>query len=344
MKNALCTFALVLLALVLTGGYVMAAGAPEGTAQEERTVTLKLGTSYPPAAPETRGCELFAELVQEGTGGKVLVEVFPSEQLGSAKAQLEATMLGNQDLYLEGSVWYERWSETLRFLGVSFAFRDREHFRLWTQSDDWKQAWTKVTADSGLVFLDHGNWERGPYRVLVSTKPLRTLDDLKDLRVRVWPADAYKRSWEALGARPTEMAWTDVYLGLRLGTVEAAAGPVSLVYPMKFTEVAKHIIYWPEFPQVVRMAMNKKKFDSLKPEYQQVLIDAANKAGQFFTEISESQADLDIQKCIDEHGAEYYKGMDLALAAQRMTGAIRKLEAEGFLPAGVYDRMQALGR
>ncbi len=345
MKKVLLTVTVVLLATALGLSTAGAAGSSEATqTAAPKTIVLKLGTSYPAAAPETQAADRFAEVVKEKTNGQVVVQVFPSEQLGPAKTELEATMLGNQDLFLEGSVWYERWSETLRFLGVPFAFENREHFRKWTRSEDWKKAWSKVTEASGLVFLDKGNWERGPFRVIVSKKPIKSLDDLKGLKLRVWPADAYKRSWEALGAKTTELAWTDVYLALKLGTVDAVTSPVSLVYPMKFTEVAKHIIYWPEFPQVVRMAMNQKKYDSLSPEIQKVLAEAATEAGDLYTKISQDLAEKDIDKCINEHGADYYKGMDLKAAAAHMADQIKKFESEGYLPAGVYDRIRALAK
>jgi tripartite ATP-independent transporter DctP family solute receptor len=306
-----------------------------------KPITLKLGHSYPPSSPIGQAADLFAERVAEETNGQINVEVFPSEQLGPAKDELESTMLGNQDIFLEGAVWYERWSKTLRLLMIPFAFEDRAHFRKWNETDDWKNAWAQVTEQTGLVFLDPANWERGPFRLIISKKPIESVDDLKGLKMRVWPSDAYKRSWEALGAKPTELAWNDVYLGLKLGTVDAVTSPVNLLYSMKFTEVAKYVIYWPEFPQIVRAAMNKDRYDSLPAQQQRVLRDAAEEAGELYSELSLEVAMSDIEKVKAEHGA-IYKKIDLKPAAERMSTVMKTFEESGYLPVGVYDRIREL--
>jgi len=329
----------VFLVMMLVGVCLPWAAGQQGAAEE--VITLKLGHISPPASPMGQGADRFAELVKERTNGKLIVEVFPSEQLGPAKDELESTMLGNQDIFLEGAVWYERWSTTLRFLMIPFAFEDREHFRKWNETRDWKTAWAEVSEQTGLVFLDSANWERGPFRLIISKKPINSVDDLKGLKMRVWPSDAYKRSWEALGAKPTELAWTDVYLGLKMGTVDACTSPVNLLYSMKFTEVAKNVVFWPEFPQIVRVAMNKARYDSLKPEYQKILLEAATEAGELYSRLSLALAENDIKKVVDEHGA-VYKKIDLKPAADRMVSQVRTFEAEQYVPAGVYDNIREL--
>lgn len=336
MKRKIFVF-LVLISLVWTV-FLFGEGAQESA---DKVVTLKLGHISPAESPMGKGATRFAEIVNERTNGNVIVEVFPSEQLGPAKDQLESTMLGNQDVFLEGAVWYERWSKILRFLNIAFAFEGREHFREWTKTDDWKEAWASVSEQSGLVFLDSANWERGPFRLVISKKPVNSVSDLEGLKMRVWPSDAYKRSWEALGAKPTELAWTDVYLGLKMGTVDACTSPVNLLYQMKFTEVAKYVIYWPEFPQIVRVAMNKKKFESFSPEYQTILKEAAVEAGDLYSQLSREIAEEDIQKVIEEHDA-VYKEIDLKPAAEKMVKQIRKFEEDDYVPEGIYDGIRAL--
>jgi len=330
MKKSIVIMAMLLIVFFLCGS------------MEAKTITLTLGHISPPTSPMGQGAERFAKLVEERTNGQIKVKVFPSEQLGPAKTMLESTMIGNQDIFLEGAVWYERFSKTLRFLMIPFVFKDREHFRKWNKSDSWRETWDEVTQNSGLVFLDKAvTWERGPFRLIVSKRPIMSLGDVRGLKMRVWPSDAYKRSWEALGAKPTELAWTDVYLGLKLGTVDACTTPVNLLYPMKFTEVAKYVTKYPEFPQVVRVAMNKQRFDSLKPQFQKILIDAANEAGELYTQISVELAESNIQKCIKEHNAVYIQ-INLEPFAERMRSQIMKFETEGYLPAGIYDKIRAL--
>ena len=73
------------------------------------------------------------------TNGEVLVEVFPSEQLGPATAMIESTILGNQDLYVGGNVEFERFSPGLKALGLNYAVESQEQFRKILKSPLWKE-------------------------------------------------------------------------------------------------------------------------------------------------------------------------------------------------------------
>src|SRR5205823_1590503 len=121
----------------------------------------------------------------------------------------------------------------------------------------------------------------------VSKRPVRNFDDLKGLKLRIAPIDTWRRSWTALGAQVVVLPWNDVYLGLKQGTVDAVTAPMNLVYAMKFTEVAKYIARTDEYWGVLTVVMNKKKFQSLTPQQQKALIDAAEQAGQEYMASSE---------------------------------------------------------
>ncbi len=304
--------------------------------------TLKLGHSYPVQSPIGMAADRFEKLVSERTNGEVKVDVYPMEQLGKAKSELESTIIGNQDIFLEGQVWVERFTKAGRIISVNYVFQGREHFRKFIRSDLYREVITKPTEDAGLTFLDSkGSWERGPFRIMISKKPILGVEDLKGLRLRMWPSDAGRRSWEAFGVNVTVLPWTDVYLGLKQGIVEAVTSPVNLLYAMKFTEIAKYVTKTEEFPQNVRLFMNLKRFNGLKPAFQKALIDSANDAGDYYTELSLEAAVKDIDRVIQEHNAVYIR-VNLEPFQKVMVPVIREFEKEDFLPAGLYDRIQTL--
>jgi TRAP-type transport system periplasmic protein len=301
---------------------------------------LKAGHISPKTSNEGKGADKFAELVAQKTNGEIVVEMFPSEQLGKAVAMIDSTVMGNQDIYVGGNVEFERFSPGLKVLGLNYSVRDQDHFRKVLSSPIWKEVFIDPLEKAGLKVLD-SDWERGPFRVLVSKRPVKSCADLTGLKLRIAPIDTWRRSWTALGCNVVVLPWTDVYLGLKQGMVDAVTSPFDLLYSMKFTEVAKYVARTDEYWGLLTVEMNKKKFESLKPEFQKALLDAANEAGNYYMDLGAKSVNEDLEKMKKEHGIEYIV-LDTKPCAEKMKPVIQQLEKEGFIPAGLYDRIQAL--
>lgn len=302
-------------------------------------IVLKAGHISPKNSPEGIAVDRFAELVKEKTKGEVTIQVFPSEQLGAATAMIESTILGNQDMYIGGNVEFERFSPALKALGLNYAIPGQDQFRRILASSVWKEVFIDPLDKVGLAVIA-SDWERGPYRVLVSTKPVRSFDDLKGLKLRIAPIDSWRRSWTALGVQPIVLPWNDVYLGMQQGMIEAVTAPINLVAAMKFTDVAKFIARTDEFWQVLAVVGNKSRMQGLKPEFRQAIAEAAQQAGKEYMASSEKDIERDLAKMQNEQGVKYTI-LDLKPGVERMQPVIRQFEAEKFIPAGIYDRLQA---
>jgi TRAP-type transport system periplasmic protein len=318
-------------ALIATG-----LGCSAATAQ----VILKAGHISPKDSVEGIAIDRFADLVKQKTNGAVTIQVFPSEQLGKAVAQIESTIIGNQDMYFGGTPEFERFSDGLKLLGLNWVIPSQAAFRKVTKDPIWKEILLGPMEKTGLVVLA-SNWERGPYRVMVSTKPINSIADMKGLRFRIAPIDSWRRAWGAIGTQNVVLAWTDVYLGLKQGTVEAVTSPISLVAPMKFTEVAKHIVRTDEFWQVMVPAINKDRFAKLSPDQQGALYAAAEEAGSWFVAEQERLGFQDIEKMKRDHGASF-NTIDIKPGVELMKPVIRQMESEGFIPKGLYDKVLAI--
>lgn len=302
-------------------------------------IVLKAGHISPKTSPEGIAADRFAELVKEKTKGEVVVQMFPSEQLGAATAMIESTMLGNQDIYIGGNVEFERFSPAAKALGLNYAIPSQEQFRKILASPVWKEVFIDPLDKVGLTVIA-SDWERGPYRVLVSTKPVRSFEDMKGLKLRIAPIDSWRRSWTALGLQPVVLPWTDVYLGMQQGMIDAVTAPINLVASMKFTDVAKYIARTDEFWQVLAVVGNKQRLQSLKPEVRKALIDAAEQAGKEYMATAEKDIERDLAKMQNEQGVKYIV-LDLKPGVALMQPVIRQLEVEKFIPAGIYDRLQS---
>ncbi|MEJ0070949.1 MAG: TRAP transporter substrate-binding protein [Pseudomonadota bacterium] len=308
------------------------------TAPSIAQTVLKGGHINPKTSGEGIAADRFAELVKTKTGGQIAIEMFPSEQLGKATAEIDSTILGNQDIYLGGNVEFERFSPGLKAIGLNYAVASQAQFRAILRSPMWAEILDQPLDKVGLVVVA-SDWERGPYRVLVSTRPVKNFDDMKGLKLRIAPIDSWRRSWTALGTQVVVLPWTDVYLGLKQGLVDAVTAPIDLVYPNKFTEVAKYVARTDEYWGVLVLVVNKRKFAGLKPEYQAALREAAQQAGKEYMETAAKTIEQDMATMKRENGMEYTV-LDLKPGIDKMRPVIADLEKEDFIPKGIYERLQ----
>jgi tripartite ATP-independent transporter DctP family solute receptor len=321
-------------------GIIVLAGLGWFTISAEAKMVLKAGHVSPKTSLEGIGADKFAELVSQKTNGEIVVEMFPSEQLGKAVAMIDSTIMGNQDVYIGGNPEFERFSKGARTIGLNYTVVTQDHFRKLLASPIWQEIFVQPMEKVGLKVLAY-NWERGPYRYMASKKPVKNWEDMKGLRLRIAPLDTWRRSWTALGCNVVVLPWTDVYLGLKQNMVDAAIAPSDVLYAMKWTEVARHVVRTDEYWGLLTVQMNKQKFDSLKPEWQKVMMDAANEAGQYHKMLSDKANVDDLEKMKKEHGITFTV-IDTAPAVVKMQSLIREFEKEGFIPEGLYDRIQAL--
>lgn len=312
-----------------------------GLAPVVAQVNLKAGHISPKDSLEGKAADRFADLVKQKTGGAVTVQVFPSEQLGKAVAQIDSTIIGNQDIYFGGSPEFERFSDGLKVLGLNWVIPSQAAFRKVTQDPVWRSITIDPLDKAGLVVLS-SEWERGPYRVMVSTRPIKSVADMKGLKFRIAPIDSWRRTWGAVGTQNTVLAFTDVYLALKQGTIEAVTSPISLLAPMKFTEVAKYVTRIDEQWAILLPVINKDRMAKLTADQQRAVVASAKEAGTSFVAEQERVSNEDIEKMKRENGA-IFSVIDIKPGFELMKPVVRQLESEGFIPKGLYDRLLKVG-
>jgi TRAP-type C4-dicarboxylate transport system substrate-binding protein len=218
-----------------------------------------------------------------------------------------------------------------------------DNLRAYLRSDAFKPATDKLMAQGIRVLSTEWNADRGPYRVLVSSKPVRSVPDLEGLKVRMFPNDVYQRAWAALGTVPIQLAWTETYLGIRQGTVNAVTAPLSLVRSMKFTEVAPYIIEIKEYPQTWPIMISETVWKGLTPEQQTLLVDAANKAGKVYAETTLERAQKDVEAMKAENKAEVIQ-IDRAAMRAKLVPYFAELVKEGVVPQELFDTVSSLAK
>ncbi|MFS0646076.1 TRAP transporter substrate-binding protein [Siminovitchia sp. 179-K 8D1 HS] len=304
-------------------------------------IVLKLGTKMPDESVEGKAFNLFADLVKEKSNGEIVVDVYPAELLGKGKTQIDNMLMGTQDMYAEGATYFDDFDSRVQVSSIPFLFRDFEHFQKYNTGELGQEVHEKIKSEGIRILNTERNFVRGPYRVLVSKKPVKSVEDLKGLKIRSFESEFYSQAYESVGANPTVVAWTETYLAMKQNLVDAATSPISLVWSMKFTEVAPYMTIIDEYPQDIVIAISEEKFSKLSKEHQDILIEAANEAGTKATQLLEQEVEEHLELMKEEHGIEIFE-IDKKEWTEAFSDFHQKVEESGVFPKGYIDQIKSI--
>jgi TRAP-type transport system periplasmic protein len=210
------------------------------TAQE----VLKLGHVLAPTHVFHRGMELAAREIQAKTAGRVVLQVFPSSQLGTERDMHVGVRSGTVDMVLGSPGGAAVHLREVAVLDAPYLFRDEEHWRKVVYGPIGDE-WTRRAAETSSVhFL--GWFHRGTRHVISKGKPYATLAEMRGQKIRVADFPPFPQVFRALGAVPTPIAFAEMYSALESGIVDGADVPLDAIPAMKLNEVAKfvNLIAW----------------------------------------------------------------------------------------------------
>ncbi len=205
----------------------------------------------------------FAKKVAQRTGNAVQIEVFSGGQLGNDTKILEAVKLGAIDLVMTGNPFFSSFAPEMNVLDLPYLFRDYEHAYKVVDGPIGAEL-LRAVERNGMKGI--GSLEIGFRNVTNSKRPVRVPDDMKGLKIRTTPNPAHLLAFRLLGANPVPMAFTEVYLALKTGTVDGQENPITLIQAMKFYEVQKYLSLTQHAYTVANVVMNAKRYAGLTPD------------------------------------------------------------------------------
>ena len=310
------------------------------TAPAAMAETWRMAFKAPLDSPDGAIFQRFAELVDEYTGGELEILLFPSEQLGDAQASLEQLSAGAIQIYAEDASYLNRWSPAITWTGAPFLFDDRDHLVRFFETDYMDGLVAVAEEAAGVTVIgDVGPVLRGPYRVLLSTDPVNSLDDVQGLQLRIWDNELVVDVWTQLGAEVRVLGWNDVYQSIQTGIVAAVTSPASLIEPMRFTEVAPYVARTDEFSQAIAFMTNLNALESLPEEHQEALLRAYNEAGTYSHDVVNSRTNESLAR-LEEQGITFVT-LDTGPFVERVSELYEQRAASGDLPADFLATVEA---
>jgi len=307
-------------------------------------VTLKLGSIAGPSSLEGQGAALFGKLIEQKTKGEVKVNVGYSSAFGGLGPLLQSVEMGSVDMMVSSIDQWEFIDPALRILRFAYVFRDYNHYTKYLDSPIAEESLKRLLERNQRILLPQKNtfWLRGPYRVLVSKKPVFNAEDVKGLRLRLYESETAKKVWgQALGATITVIPWAETYLALRQGMVEAVTSPIDALFDAKFTETCKYVTNVNEFFQTNTLAITEKRWKSFSPVIQKAINEAAAETAKKMSDLTTLQVEKEIQKMMDDHGASFIQ-VSLKSFQEKVRPLVDELENQNTWPKGLFNRIQEI--
>jgi tripartite ATP-independent transporter DctP family solute receptor len=240
-------------------------------------IEIKFGHVGEPNSLFANSAEEFARRANAKLGAKAKVVVFGSSQLGGDKELLQKLKLGTVDIALPSTVMSSE-SDVFGVFEMPYLVKDRAHMGRIER----EVFWSKMAPDAekkGLKIL--AVWENGYRHITNSKRPINTPADLQGIKLRVPEGKWRVKMFQAYGANPSPMKFSEVFTALQTGVMDGQENPFTQIHSAKFQEVQKYLsltghVYTPAYATV-----GAKKWAALPDDVRKILEDTAKETQAF---------------------------------------------------------------
>jgi tripartite ATP-independent transporter DctP family solute receptor len=265
---------------------------------DDKTYTIRISYHVPESHSAHQASEQFKQLVEERSGGRLKVELYPGGVLGGLRDNTEGVAQGILEM-----AWTDLGSASVYYpksgvISLPFLFRDYDHVEKFFDGEVGQKLKDDVLQASGIRFLA---MVHSGFRSIVSTKAINSVDDMKNLKLRVPEIPLYTNFAKLLGAAPTPIPSGEIYTSIQTGVVDAAELPANTMYDLSLHEVGKYITHTYHIYTDYDLAINDKFYQSLPQDLQQIISDAAQEVA------------TETRKLVREQITDYEKKLEASL-------------------------------
>ncbi|MEW9669539.1 DctP family TRAP transporter solute-binding subunit [Ammoniphilus sp. 3BR4] len=256
--------------------------APKG---EEKVMKLAVVTSKDRSL--TQGLYKFGEIVEKESGGLIKVQVFPDGQLGGDVAVYEAMKMGSIQGSTMSSGPISSFAPSFSVLDLPFLFKDEATAYNVLDGEIGQELLNDLPA-TGVVGLNY--WENGFRHLTNNVREVKTVEDIKGLKIRTLENPLHIDMWKELGATPTPMAFTELFTALEQKVVDGQENPAGNVTTSKFYEVQDYLTKTGHIYNASVFLLSKSFWDSLTEEEKAIVTKAAKEAQAFQRELNQKES------------------------------------------------------
>lgn len=280
-----------------------AGGASEGEkpAAEAKTHTIKVANYFATDHPQNVALrEKFKPLVEEKSGGTLKVEIFDNSKLGAEKEFYDGVRNGTIEMGVPGLIMQAD-IEKMAVPEWPFLFKDYEHVQKVLNGPIGEELTADLESKHGVKPLA---WSANGFRMFSSNKTIASPDEFKGLRLRMPNIPNYIKLGELLGANVTPMPISEVFTALEQKVVDGQDNPIATLKASGWHEVQSDVLESKHMFSPNIYIINSKFFNSLTPEQQKAIEEAAKESAAHEFELMKQSYEAD-KKFLEENGIKF---------------------------------------
>lgn len=273
-----------------------------GCDRQSDVIVLKLAHGLDVTHPVHKAMEFMGERLYEKSNGKIELEIFPNEQLGSERETIEQVQIGCIDITKTSTAPLESFIPIMGVFSVPYVFRDSDHF------------WNVLLGPIGNKVLLAGEnvgirglcfYDSGSRSFYTKDKPVLNPDDLTGMKVRVMQSKTSIEMVTALGGSPTPISWGELYTSLQQGVVDGAENNPPSFYTSRHYEVCKHysLDEHARIPDI--LLISKVLWDKYPEDVRRIIQEAADESSVYQRKLWDEMTQESLEK-VQEAGVTIY--------------------------------------
>ena len=239
----------------------------------------------------------YADWVNKETDGRVIVRIYPNEELGDNTDMAQQLVTGELYAMMMPQGVEATYAPKIATIGLPFLFTSYEQAWAVLDNEEIARGLTEELGNYNLVQLAF--WENGMRQITNSVREINVAEDVKGLNMRIPDDDMTASILKALGAKTTKFAWSKTYDALSQGTFDGQENPVANIYANKINEVNQYMTITNHKYESKNMVFSLSTWNKLPSEIQDILREGAVKFGQEHREAVASEEEKQIQELKD---------------------------------------------
>lgn len=262
-----------------------------------KTVKARVSLCNSPTHPQSIGMQVFKKYVEEKTKGGVQVGLYYNSQLGGERESVEQVKNGSLEMATASAGPLTTFDTKYMVLDIPFAF------------DSYEIAWGVLDGPMGQKLLDSSAnlgfiglayLENGYRHVTNNVRPINGPDDLKGIKIRTMEAPMHMENFKTLGANPTPVPWTELYMTMQQKVVDGQENPLANIWEVKMYEVQKYTSLTGHIYDPMPLVVNLKWYNKLPKDYQVIIKDGAVLAQNYSRYVNKAREDAIIEKLTEK--------------------------------------------
>jgi tripartite ATP-independent transporter DctP family solute receptor len=267
MKKYIYSLCFVLIVSILSG----CSGGGKSAGDSSKPIELKMSVTTSETSVWMTGANEFKRLVEERTDGRYKVSIFPNEQLsnGDQPKGVEMLFTGVTDIDIHSTIIMSGFEPKLSVVSMPWIFPNgnTDVDAILFNGEGGKKIKELVEGKGAHVL---GIGENGFRQLTNSKRPINTVEDMKQLKVRTPAMAMYIDFFKMIGADPTSMSWSEVFTALQQGTIDAQENPLDTIRSGKIQEVQKYLSLWNYSYDPLILSVSDKVWKGLSDEDKEI--------------------------------------------------------------------------